>query len=138
MTKGPSPIERRLVARALLTGGVLIGNEDEIWTHSSALRALGTLRMCVEAIGMLYRGGHGIQPSYVKAIVMQEDGLSGAPFALEEVADFLLTDPEARAYWDGLLPDRHFPHRCPHCGAAAFIGFLQVWCKGRCPLSKTR
>lgn len=134
----PSAPERRLVARCLLDKGILIGNEEEIWTHQSAWRTLGTFRMCMEAIRMLYRGGHGVQASYVKAIVMQEDGLEGVPFALDEVAEFMLEDPECRMYWDGMLGDRHFPHRCPHCGAAAFIGLKEVWCKARCPESKTR
>lgn len=134
----PSKIERALVARALLEGGVLIGSVDEIWTHPSAYRALGTWRMCIEAITDLIGGGHGVQPSFVKACVLQFDGISETPFALEEVADFIVSDPVARMYWQTLIPDVDYPHRCPHCSAAAFVGFLQVDCKARCVASKPR
>lgn len=138
MTEAPSEQERQVVARCLLVQGVLIGSVDDIWTHQSAWRALVTLRLCIKAIGMLYRGGHGVQASYIKAIVMQEDDLVGAPFCLDEMAEFLCDDAVARVYWDTRVLDRDFPHRCPHCGAAAYVGFLQVWCKARCAASKTR
>jgi hypothetical protein len=138
VTDGPSSRERYLVYRCLLTQGVLIGDEDEVWTHPSADRALVTLRLCVDAIRMLYRGGHGVQASYLKALVMQEDGLDGMPFALDEMAEFLVEDVEARNYWDSRMADDRWPHVCPFCGGAAYVGYLQVECKGRCPQSKTR
>lgn len=129
----PSPQERELVGRCLLEQGVLIGSVDEVWTHPNASRALRTLRMCVDAIAELVRGGHGVKASYVKAVVMQTDGLSDFPFALDEVAEFLVEDGRARAYWDVRVPDRRrFPHRCPRCGAAAFVGFNLVDCKAGC------
>lgn len=131
-------MERALVARALLESGILIGSVDEIWSHPSAYRALGTWRMCVEAITDLIGGGHGVQASFVKACVMQIDGLDSAPYALEEVAEFIVSDPIARMYWQSMVTDRDYPHRCPHCSAAAFVGFLQVDCKARCPASKPR
>jgi hypothetical protein len=134
----PTKIERALVARCLLESGVLIGTVDEIWTHPNAYRAFETWRMCVDAIVELIGGGHGVQSSFVKACVMQFDGLSGVPYALEEVAEFLVTDPVARMYWDGLTLDSHYPHRCPHCRAAAFVGFNQVDCKARCVASMPR
>ncbi len=129
---GPSPEEFRLVARCLLESGVLIGSPEEIWTHSSAFRALETLRECVDAIVQLIGGKHGVKASFVKACVMQADGLSEAPFCLDEVAEFLVHDGEARRYWQGHVSDDMYPHRCPVCGAAAFIGFLQIDCKGSC------
>ncbi|MBV9125672.1 MAG: hypothetical protein JO112_20170 [Planctomycetes bacterium] len=134
----PSAAERAMVARCLLLSGLRIGSVDEIWTHNDAWRALVTLRMCMDAIRMLVRGQHSVQASYVKAIVMQDDDLTDTPFALDEVAEFLLNDPQGRHYWDSRVEDKHFPHRCPHCDAAAFVGFLQVWCKARCAPSKTR
>jgi hypothetical protein len=128
----PTEVERRLIARALLESGLLIGNVVEIWTHPRAYRALTTWRMCMEAITDLIGGGHGIQASFVKACVMQFDGLEGVPWGLEEIAEFLVDDPLARMYWDAMIPDKHYPHRCPRCESAAFVGFLQVDCKARC------
>ncbi len=127
-----------LVARCLMESGLLIGSTDEIWSHPRAYRTLGTWRMCVDAITELIGGGHGIQASFVKACVLQTEGLGEVPFALEEVADFLVTDTMARLYWDSLVADRHYPHRCPHCGAAAFVGFNLVDCKAACPMSVPR
>ena len=134
----PTRIERALVARCLLETGLLIGSVDEIWSHPTAFRALGTWRMCIEAITELIGGGHGVQSSFVKACVMQFDGLGSVPFGLDDIAEFIVTDPVARMYWDGLTPDRHYPHRCPHCNAAAFVGFNLVDCKMRCPTSVPR
>ena len=132
---GPSRIERALVARALLEGAVLIGSPDDIWSSPLAFRALATFRMCVEAITELIGGGHGVQASFVKACVLQMDGLGGVPYALEEMAEFLVSDTVARMYWDGMTCDSRFPHRCPHCSSAAYVGFLQVDCKASCPES---
>lgn len=134
----PTRAERMLIAKCLMENGLLIGSESEIWTHPRAFQALGTWRMCVDAITELIGGGHGVQASFVKACVLQTDGLNGVPYALEEVADFLVTDTMARLYWDALVTDRRFPHHCPHCGAAAFVGFLQVDCKARCAESVPR
>lgn len=134
----PTKAERMLIARCMLENGLLIGNEAEIWTSPRAYKALGTWRMCVDAITELIGGGHGVQASFVKSCVLQTDGLGGVPYALEEIADFLVTDTMARLYWDALTTDRRFPHRCPHCDAAAFVGFLQVDCKARCPASVPR
>ena len=94
--------------------------------------------MCVEALTELIGGGHAVQSSFIKACVMQTDGLGSAPYALEEVAEFLVEDPIARIYWDGRVRDGHYPHQCPHCHAAAFVGFLQVDCKARCRASTPR
>lgn len=32
--------------------------------------------------------------------------------------------------------DEDFPHRCPHCEAAAFVGLTKVDCKAQCRRSK--
>jgi hypothetical protein len=135
----PTKAEKLLIARCLMESGLLIGdNADQIWTHPRAYRALATWRLCIDAIVELIGGRHGVQASFVKACVLQADGLDGVPFALEEVADFLVTDDLARLYWDALIGDTHYPHRCPHCQSAAFVGFLQVDCKARCPASVPR
>jgi hypothetical protein len=135
----PSPMERALVARALCEQGVLIGTADDIWTHPSAYRALFTWRLCVDAISLLIGGGHGVQASFVKACVMQMDEVGGTvPFALDEIADFMMTDGVARLYWTCFVSDDDWPHRCPHCGAAAFVGYLLVDCRARCERSKPR
>lgn len=132
MIRGPTDKEYRLVARCLIQQGVLIGSHEQIWTHQSAWRALGTWRECIDAVTLLIGGRHGVEASFVKACVMQADGLDGVPFCLDEVAEFMVEDAEARAYWQAVTPDDRFPHRCPQCGCAAFIGFLQVECKARC------
>ena len=138
MKHRPTRLERSLIARALMEGGLLIGSVDEIWTHPDAYKALETWRMCIEAITELIGGGHGVQASFVKACVLQFDDLPRTPYGLSEIADFLVTDQVARMYWSALITDKDYPHRCPHCKAAAFIGFLQVDCKARCPASKPR
>lgn len=132
MIRGPTKREHRIVARCLLENGILIGSPSEIWSHPSAWRALGTLRECVDAITLLIGGGHAVKASFVQACVMQADGISEVPFLLEEVSEFLVADPEARQFWQDMCNDDRFPHRCHVCGAAAFIGFLQVECKARC------
>lgn len=135
----PSRAERLLVGRAVMESGLLIAdNIEQVWTHPSAFRALATWRMCIEAIVEIIGEKHSVQASFIKAVVMQTDGLKGYPYALEELADFLVSDTLARLYWDALVGDRHYPHRCPHCSAAAFVGFLQVDCKARCPASVPR
>lgn len=136
MVPTPTRIEKSLVARALMSGGILIGSVDEIWTHPSAFRALSTWRLCMEAITTLIGGGHGVQASFVKACVMQLDDVVDVPFALDEIAEFMIDDPVARMYWNTHVSDPHYSHRCPFCGAAAFIGIVHVDCKARCPQSK--
>lgn len=130
----PNRKERRLVYRCLLEQGVLIGNEEEVWSVPAAYRALDTLRECVDAICTLIGGRHGLTSSFVKACVMQGDMAGGghAPYVLDEMAEFLVHDGEARAYWEGFVSDALYPHRCPFCGASAFVGFLQVDCKAKC------
>lgn len=126
-----------LVARALMESGELIGSEDEIWSSPYAYRALVTWRLCIEAITELIGGGHGVQASFVKACVMHMDDMStNAPYALDAIAEFMVGDTLCRLYWSALVSDQDYPHRCPHCNAAAFIGFLQVDCKACCPASR--
>lgn len=132
MIAPPTRDERRIVARCLLESGILIGSQDEIWTHPKALMALGTLRMCVDAIVLLIGGGHGVRASFVKTCVMQTDGLSAPPFALDEMAEFLLDDSDARSYWEGRVPDDRFPKTCDRCGSAAYWGLNFIECKVRC------
>ena len=128
----PSHKERRLLARCLLESGVLIGSVDEIWTHGIPWKALPTFRECVESITLLVGGGHAVRAPFVKSCVLQSTRVGFAPFCLDEIAEFLVADGEARDYWDGQVSDDMYPHRCPFCGAAAFIGFNQVECKASC------
>lgn len=130
--KGPTDWEYRLIARCLIESDVLYGTHREIWTHTSAWRALATWRECIDTITMLIGDSHGVQASFIKACVMQADGISEAPFCLDEIAEFLVNDGEARKYWRVMCQDEMFPHSCPRCGAAAFVGFIQVDCKARC------
>jgi hypothetical protein len=116
----------------MLQQGLLIGNEEEIWTHQNAWRALGTFRECVDAITLLIGGSHGVEASFVKACVMQAEGLAGTPYALDEIAEFMVTDSECRHYWQTQTNDDRFPDRCPFCGGAGWIGFNLIECKGRC------
>ena len=132
MMVGPSDDEFILIARCLLEQGILIGSHEEIWTHGSAWRALGTWRECVDAITLLAGGNHGIKASFVKACVMQADGIHETPFCLDEIAEFIVNDPDARKHWISMCSDDRYPHRCPRCNAAAFIGFNQVDCRARC------
>lgn len=127
-----------LIYRCLMESGLSIGSVDDVWSDSRAWRSLGTWRMCIDAITELIGGNHGVKASFIKACVMQTDGLGSVPYALEEVADFLVTDTLARLYWQSMVPDGDYPHKCPHCNSAAFIGFLQVDCKARCAASQPR
>jgi hypothetical protein len=128
----PSPKEWRLVARCLLEEGILIGSYTEIWTDPLPWRVLPTFRECIDAITVLIGGGHGVEPSFVKACVMHSSSDGFVSYFLDEVAEFVVKDPEARAYWETLVTDDRFPHRCPHCPAAAYVGYLQVECKAEC------
>ncbi len=133
VTRVPSDTEYRLVARCMLENGILIGSHAELWGHGSAWLVLLTMRQCIEAITELIGGGHGVQKSFVKSCVMQMDGVTSVPYHLEDITEFLIDDSEARAYWQSLCTDDRYPHRCPACGMAAFIGFLLIDCKGECP-----
>lgn len=129
----PSAIEYELVARCLLSSGVLIGSPKEVWSHPGAARALRTMRRCVEVIEHLVASGSGITPSNIRAVVSR--GLYESPYCLEELAEFLVDDPRARAHWGSAVRDDMFPHRCPLCKrAAAFVGYNLVECKARCNL----
>ncbi len=128
----PTGHEKKLIAKCLLEAGILIGSPTEIWSHQMAWRALETWRLCVDAITLLIGGRHGVQPSFIKACVMQTEGLKEGPFCLDDIAEFLAADPQARMYWDALTSDDRFPQRCPHCKAAAYVGFNEVDCKARC------
>ncbi len=122
------------MARCLADQGViLVESLEEVWYTGLGPRALGTWRECVDAITLLIGGGHAVQASFIKACVMQADGISEIPFCLDEVAEFLVDDHEARAYWQDMLPDERFPHLCPACGAAAYWGYNVIECKAGCP-----
>lgn len=130
---GPTKTERTLVARCLMSAGILIGSEDEIWTHMSAARALQTMRLCVAAIQKLVSSKHGVQAAWIKAVVIQDIGKDPIPFALDEVAEFMVEDRMAREHWNTTVRDDHYPHTCPRCRiSAAFIGFNLIDCKARC------
>lgn len=128
----PTTSERWHVYRCLLTEGVLIGNEEEIWSSQSAYRTLVTMRLCIDAIERLDTIGFQVSEESVKSIVMQTDDLDGIPFALDEMAHYLVMNDEARFYWQMRLRDDRFPHVCDRCGSAAFIGLNIIECKAGC------
>lgn len=132
----PTPSERNLIAKSLILCGELIGSVDDIWTHPNAFKALGTWRFCMEAIAELVSNRYTVMPSFIKSIVLKKCIATGWPYLLDEIAEFLVNDNAARRYWDGVISDPHYPHRCPHCNSAAFVGFLQIDCKVRCDASK--
>lgn len=135
----PNVLERDHVARFLLTDMILIGSVDEIWTHQTAFRALATWRLCIQAIQRLVAARQSVLPSYVKAVVMQLPDVVDSPFALDEIAEFMVTDERVRRYWDGLVLDRNYPLRCPLCKVgAAYVGMNEVDCKSRCADLKRR
>lgn len=132
MIEQPTSAEAKLIARCLMENGILIGSQEDIWTHPSAFRALGTWKECIDAITLLIGGNHAVRPSFIKSCVMQADGISSVPFCLDEIAEFLVEDNEARLYWQSRCNDDMYPHKCHKCGCAAYIGFLTVECKAKC------
>lgn len=141
MSRQPSPnaVERTLIARCLLNEGILIGSPSEIWSHPYSTRTLITWRECMEAIGVLTATKHAVHPSHIKSIVMRQRSADDIPLHLDEVADFLVKDNEARRYWDTAVTDERFPHRCPLCKTgAAFVGLNLVECKAKCSPSSSR
>ena len=130
--KNPSDEERWIVWRCLLESGILIGSIIETWTHRNAWLMLGTLRECIDALMLIIDSGISVHPDTIKVCVMQSEGLDCVPFSLGEMTHFLCENPRARNYWQTFVPDSHYPHKCPKCGFAAFIGFNLVDCKARC------
>lgn len=138
----PSAIERRLVYRCLLESGILIGSEADIWTSVRAHQALETMRICIAEIHDLVLKGQAVLPAAIKLgakDLWQRTGWPSHRFALDEVADFLVNDSEARRHWENSVPDDRFPHTCPLCKrSAAFVGFNSVECKAKCTTSSSR
>lgn len=129
----PSLKEQHLLSRCLIEAGVFPETSTrQLWGSPLAWVAYSTWRECLDALTILIGGGHGVEASFVKACVMQADGISEVPYCLDEIAEFMVDDAEARAYWQQLCQDDMFPHVCPRCGAAAFVGFLIVECKAQC------
>lgn len=135
----PTGSERFLLGRCILDANLLFADDvEQVWSQPTAFKALVTWRLCIDAIVELIGGRHGIQASFIQACVMQTDGLKSAPIWLEEISEYLVSNTLARLYWTALISDAHYPHRCPHCSAAAYVGFLQVECKARCSASTPR
>lgn len=130
--KQPTAKEKYLIARFMTVYRHMSCSVDEVWTSQDAYVALTTWRYCVDAIDELVKGNHGVQPSFIKAYVMQLTTIPSTPRFLDDMAEFITDDQVARAYWDSILKDSHYPHSCPNCGSAAFIGFLQIDCKASC------
>lgn len=128
----PTPAERRLVYRCFLHQMILLGNEEEIWSVPDAWRMLNTLRSCVSGIEALTKVGFPVTPDGVMSATLLQVGVGPEPFHLADMAVHLCEDDEARLYWQTQLNDEKFPHRCPNCGAAAYVGFNQVDCRARC------
>jgi hypothetical protein len=128
----PSYGEKLIVAGAMMECGELIGSLEEIWTHPLAYKCLGTLRLCVEGIQRLVASKQAVDADSIKAVVMYHNGFQPAPYMLSDLAEYLTVNSYARLHWSTQVPDSMFPHRCPFCSAAAFIGFLQIECKNDC------
>lgn len=128
----PSSEERWIVWKCLMDNGLLIGSLDEVWTHRNAWLLLTTLRECMDAISLIVGAGIAVHSETIKSCVMQSDGMDTAPFGLSYMAEFLYEDNRARTYWQSMTPDDKFPHKCPYCKSAAFIGFNMVDCKAKC------
>lgn len=134
----PTKAERHLVYRCLLTRHGLIGDEDDMWASPFAPPVLKALRTCVRAILNLIENREGVYASSIKMRVTSWWGTS-AVGGLDEMADFLVDDREAREYWQGLQPDSRYPHTCPLCGRSpAYVGFLTVECRSKCASSSSR
>ena len=130
-TDPPDPEEREIIAELMMSTGALIGTVDQIWTHPSSGRALVTMRRAIRAIDHLVRLGRALGATRVKMAItaLAEEGDEEYPFMLDETVKHLLEDGHARTYWDMLMPTKDYPHVCPRCGHACFIGFLQIDCK---------
>ncbi len=132
----PSYGERLIVAGAMLESGELIGSLEEIWTHPLAYKCLDSLRLCVVGIQRLVASKQAVDANNIRAVVMYHNGFNVPPYMLDDLAEYLVTNPYGKLHWQQSVPDSMFPHKCPFCQAAAFIGFLQVECKANCDGAK--
>ena len=132
MTIPPTQEERWIVWRCLLEGGLLIGSIDEVWTHQHAWNTFKTLHECMDALELIINANLSVNAITIRACVLQSDNVSSMPFAMREMSEFLVENDRARNYWQTHIATNMHPHRCPHCGAAAFIGFNLIDCLARC------
>lgn len=128
----PTQKEKRLVWRCMNDQDIHYGDQDYIWSQGSAYQLLVTLRLCVESIVHLTNMHNEVTPDFVKTVVIQTNDLEGLPFCLDEMSMFLCIDAEAKSYWSTFCFDGAFPHKCPFCGAAAYIGLRMVDCRAMC------
>jgi hypothetical protein len=128
----PSPKEKRIITRCMNEQDVVYGDTEYIWSQPSAYRMLATMRLCLDAIVNLANMHHEVNPSFIVAVVMQTNDMGEPPFGLTEMAEHLCTNTDARAYWVSMMTDGQYPHRCPFCGAAAYIGLRMIECKSEC------
>ena len=131
----PTNQERLVLWEMMLRSQALSGGLDEVWRHPATWRALGTMRRAVRSLDGLARLGRAVAASRVKRGMEGLPFLEGEedpPFMLDEVVEHLLCDGRAKDYWMRLMPDERFPHQCPLCGLAAFVGFTQVECRHGC------
>ena len=121
--------EREIVADIMASAENLIGSVDDLWTHPSARRIHTTLGLVVLGLFELVAAGRAIGMSRLRTAVYGIAPRGSELYALDEVMQHLMTDPKARCFWDDLMPDKSYPHRCPRCSLAAFVGFNRVSCK---------
>lgn len=115
----------------LIDAGALVGSVDEIMSTKMGREAHVTLRMCVDAVRYLIERKMALSRQNLKLIVCSE--CTSPPPNIDEMAAFFVDNKLARKFWRGRIQDPDlFPHVCPLCGGAAFIGFAQVDCRSRC------
>lgn len=126
-------IERRLVSRCLLESSVLICSEDDMLHHPLGFSGLVAFRFCVSSIGVLLSKKVAVSQPNVKLTAIIEYGgeLANIPL-INELSTFCVDDNAARAFWRGRIPMGSYPHMCPQCDSACFIGFNQIDCRLRC------
>lgn len=126
---------RRLVASCLLEEGILIGSLDDIMGHHLFPMALFTFRECNSAIEYILENRMSLTKQNIR-LIANSHTQSRLEY-LDEIVDLCLNNTLARMFWRSRVPDPElYPHRCPDCLGAAFIGIVSIDCRSRCDLEE--
>lgn len=130
----PNTEESWIVWNCFLQFGILLGSEEEVWSHQFAFAGLKTMRLLVETIKFFAKENQEISVYNLETYLLKNNvEFNNDQYSYSsEMSDFLIYNPRARVYWQSLLKDDKFPHLCPFCGRAAYIGFMQIECKAKC------